>query len=524
MAETIAATRQGEITDARASAARIILVIGALLGGLADLALRNAPGGLGWSIWVVGLALAALVVARRRGLGVTREQAAWLGVAIACAAAFAWRDAEELRVMNVFGTLVAIAMFAMVSTGLPVASILVARLRDVVAAGVYAVRDIVAGTPMLLVSDAELHRVPAVRGTAKWTVVRALLLTAPLVLVFTVLLSRADPVFASMFELPRIDVERIFEHVFLIGAFAWWSAGWLRGALLGVAQRWALPDRLPLRLGLGEITTSLGAVIVLFAIFVALQLRWMFGGADVVLATTGLTVAEYARRGFFELVAVAALVLPLILSTRALVVEAPVVRRHRVLSLVLLALLAAIVASALLRMRLYVGHFGLTTDRLYATAVMIWLVVVFVALAHSMARGGTRPIAPKLVLQGFVTLFALVAINPDRLVARVNLERGAAEREVDYVYLARLSGDAVPTVVTALRTAAPSWSACSAADSLETRWKRRENTAWNLGARRGRAYALEGLSPTDVQRLCSGAPAPVTDPRSVGGRTTMPAR
>ena len=504
MAVETAGETRADRTSRRTAAARRILVEGVLLGVLADAALRNAGDGLGLTLWVGALALAAVNVARSRGLRVSREQVAWLGVALACAAAFAWRDADELRPANVLGTVVALAMFSMSAAGLPAASMLSARLRDVVTAGVYAVRDIVAGAPVLVAREAELQALPAVRGGASWTVLRAVLLTAPLVLVFTVLLSRADPVFASVFELPEIDAERLLSHVVLAGAFAWWSAGWIRGALLGSARRAALPERLPLRLGLVEVATSLGAVITLFTIFVALQLRWLFGGADVVLATTGLTLAEYARRGFFELVAVAALVLPLILGTRAAIEETSVIRWHRQLSLALIVLLVAIMASALMRMRLYVAFFGLTTDRLYATAFMAWLGMVFGAMALTVLRGWSRPFAAMTVLSGFLTLFTLNAINPDLLVARENLGRSPGARGIDYVYLARLSGDATPAVVRALHAAAPSVESCRAARSLRVRWARRQELSWNLGGRRGRKAVVDNLSPTEVLRLCAG--------------------
>ena len=324
---------QGEIQQVseRTRTARAILFEAALLGVLADGALRNAGDGLGWTLWIVVFALAVLNIARRRELPITREQIAWLSAAVACAAVYSWRDAEQLRAFNLLGTLVAVTMYAMSANGLPAPSVLVARLRDVIAAGVFSFRDVIAGAPMLVAREAEPLSLPVVRGAASWTAVRVLLLTVPLVLVFTVLLSRADPVFASVFALPQINAEVVFQHVFLTGAFAWWSAGFIRGALLGTSHRFALPERLPVRLGLVEITTSLGAVIALFAIFVGLQLRWLFGGAEIVLATTGLTVAEYARRGFFELVAVAALVLPLILVTRAVIEYEKVVRRHRAL-------------------------------------------------------------------------------------------------------------------------------------------------------------------------------------------------
>ncbi|HZI29173.1 MAG TPA: DUF4173 domain-containing protein [Gemmatimonadaceae bacterium] len=500
------------VTSERARVARATLTEAALLGLLADGALRNAPGGLGWTIWVFGLAFAALNIARRRDISLTREQIAWLAVAIACAAAFAWHDAEELQALNVFGTLVALAMFSMAAAGLPAASILVARVRDVLAAGVYTVRDIVFGAPMLVASDADLLALPAFRGGSSWTALRALLITTPLVLVFVLLLSRADPVFASVFRLPEIDAERVIEHVVLIGAFTWWSAGYIRGALLGVSRRPALPERMPVRLGLAEITTSFGAVIALFALFVVLQLRWLFGGADVVLATTGLTVAEYARRGFFELVAVTALVLPLILTTRAFIEDENVVRRHRHLSIALIVLVLAIMASAMLRMRLYVGFFGLSTDRLYATAVMVWLGLVSLALARTVLRGWSRPFAAMTMVSAFVTLFALNAINPDQLVARVNLSRSTTEHGIDYVYLARLSGDATPMVVRALKSAPPSTTSCAATKSLRAKWPGREDASWNLGGRRGREAVARNLSAADEQRLCAGVPEATVAP------------
>jgi hypothetical protein len=492
-----------QITGARTRTARTILVEAALLGVLADGALRNAPDGLGWTLWVVALALAALTVARRRELSVTGEQIAWLSTAVLCAAAFAWRDAEELRVGNVFGTLVALAMYSMSAAGMPATSIFIARIRDVITAGVYTVRDIVVGAVMLIVQDADLLTLPAVRGGKSWAALRAVLLTAPVALVFVLLLSRADPVFASLFKLPVINAEVLVEHVVLIGAFTWWSAGFVRGALLGTSRRPALPDQLPVRLGQTEITASLGTVIALFAVFVALQVRWLFGGADVVLATTGLTVAEYARRGFFELVAVAALVLPLILGSRAVIEDDNVIRRHRQLSLVLIALLGAIMVSAMLRMQLYVNYFGLTTDRLYASALMVWLAMIALAMARTVFRGWARPFAAMTMFSGFATLLALNVINPEQLVARVNIGRASSERSVDYSYLARLHGDAMPAVVTSLNAAAPSAESCAAARSLRERWVNR-GTSWNFGGWQGRKVVIEKLTPAEEQRLCAG--------------------
>ena len=60
-------------------------------------------------------------------------------------------------------------------------------------------------------------------------------------------------------------------------------------------------------LGIVELGIVLGLLDVLFLAFVLVQFRYLFGGAELVQVSATLTYAEYARRGFFELVAVAAL-------------------------------------------------------------------------------------------------------------------------------------------------------------------------------------------------------------------------
>ena len=54
----------------------------------------------------------------------------------------------------------------------------------------------------------------------------------------------------------------------------------------------------------------------LFAAFVVAQLGWFFGGEQFLRAATGLTAAQYARGGFFQMLWVVALVVPVLVVTR----------------------------------------------------------------------------------------------------------------------------------------------------------------------------------------------------------------
>ena len=131
-------------------------------------------------------------------------------------------------------------------------------------------------------------------------------------------LVQADAVFDKIIkDTFYMDFPTLISHLFLIAFFAWVTAGYFRGVL----YEWDVPVSVGMPsktfgIGIIEIGTVLGAIDLLFLSFVIVQFRYLFGGHALVQATTGLTYAEYARRGFFELVAVAALVLPLLLGLR----------------------------------------------------------------------------------------------------------------------------------------------------------------------------------------------------------------
>ena len=67
-------------------------------------------------------------------------------------------------------------------------------------------------------------------------------------------------------------------------------------------------------LGIIETSVVLGLLNLLFLSFVVVQVPYLFGGMELVQNTPDFKLAEYARRGFGELVAVTALVLPILLA------------------------------------------------------------------------------------------------------------------------------------------------------------------------------------------------------------------
>lgn len=177
----------------------------------------------------------------------------------------------------------------------------------------------------------------------------------------------------------------------------------------------------------------LGGVLTLFVVFLALQARYL-GGGDAALARFGLTYAEYARRGFGELVVVAVLSLGLLIALDAFTERsAPgyfVGMGAGMLGAVLLML-----ASAAYRLALYVRAFGWTTTRFLVAVFMAWLAVVLFAAARTWLQPARRLWPRVLLLPFFGFALSLVVFNPSMWVPRLNLQRAASPADFDLGYV-----------------------------------------------------------------------------------------
>lgn len=204
-------------------------------------------------------------------------------------------------------------------------------------------------------------------------------------------------------------------------------------------------------LGTIEVGVILGLINLLFLSFVIVQVPYLFGGMDLVQNTPDFKLAEYARRGFGELVAVSALVLPLLLASHWLVrkVSAFTSTLFRVLAAIQIALLFVIMASAGQRLLLLTGNlgYGLTTTRLYPFVLMIWLAIVFVWFGATVLRGARSAFAWGALWAAFLVLGATHVLNPDEFIVKTNIALMHEGREFDAAYNAELSDDALPTLM-----------------------------------------------------------------------------
>jgi hypothetical protein len=442
---------------ARATA-RTILTTAVLLGISGDALLREGPVGLAFGVWIGTVALAAVSALRSAERTVSRETGAWLVAAVLFSFAFAWRNSDALLFLDFCAVAGCLGMAALASHD-PRAALFARRLRETVVGAVAIVRGVLVGVLPLAFRDAFPREDAArVRGRAM-PMLRAGLISCALLVVFGALLRDADPIFASLIRLPDIPVDVVVSHLFLTGFFAWIVGGWSRTVALERAHPGHTASEPYVQLGMLDVTAALGTLNVLFGAFVLTQLGWFFGGEAFLRARTGLTVATYARQGFFQLAWVALLVVPVLLATRAsLRPDQALARRHTLLSLPIIALLGAIIVSATLRMKMYVHFYGLTTDRLYTLVFMAWLSIVLVWLALTVLREWGQPFVAGVAISGLAVLAVLNVADPDAFVARVNVERAAqlpsgSQPSLDLIHLAGLSGRAVGYATNAILAA-----------------------------------------------------------------------
>ncbi len=421
------------------------------LGLLGDGLLRATPWGVNALIWVAALISSAAVLVRLGGPGL-KDGEWWLTPLVVLFASFvAWRAAPMLVFLNVSTVLVALSLAA---TRARQGSLKLSGVSEYVLGGLYTGLCAVAGPVPAALKDVEWRQVAHGRWRSALAVTRGLLIATPLLLIFGSLFVAADAVFEglvrSVFD---FSLDEIFGHILLAGFLAWISAGLLRLVLLGSEPSWTSAGR-PERLSLGavEVGIALGLLNVLFLAFVVVQVGYLFGGLGEISASE-LTYSEYARRGFFELTTVTALVLPLLLLTHWIFRSGN--RAHerlfKVLAGSLLTLLLIITASAFYRMWLYLQEFGLTELRFYTTAFMIWLAIVLSWFAMTMLlRDRHNRFAYGALLSGFAAVILLNVVNPDAVIARTNLSRMENGARFDPYYLTTLSADAAPVLVGAL--------------------------------------------------------------------------
>jgi hypothetical protein len=435
----------------------------------------NKASGPSWALWCIVPVLAACETAwlydARPGINWAMATVSFVAGVLIC-----WARAGKSLRLNVLVPLLLACFISGASAVtadpgnemLVAAAVLFALGSAVVAAGTYfdrtdgPLRRVVAAPyAIVLVASETRGRFDqtwgVVRGGEAVGAIRGIALAVPVTVVLALLLSEADPTFATARDL---IVNALQDRSILPrGLFFLVLSACMVGAFgIALQAKSARPPRsiariMPARQVFGdtERLIVLGSVATLFALFLVLQVSYLFGdpGGH---SGSGVSYADAVHRGFAELNVASTVCGVLLFTLRRHAASQQPGRWLRALELIVTVQAQILLWSAFYRVSLYEGAYGFTRLRLY---VQVYAVVAFIALIFLVIELDGPPVLDRFVRRVMVVaalvLGALIWGNSDAWIAHANLLRYARTGRIDVEYLTRgLGPDAVPELAGSL--------------------------------------------------------------------------
>ena len=385
--------------------------------------------GVGVTIFAACFYTTALLYMRKQKISPPKSSYGWLGLSMVSALYFALFSNGVLKFFNLF--------FCMIVTVYWIAAACGSRLEP--SLGRFVVPDLLD----------QLFRIPfsnftcgpkILRGAAgksrrsknALAAVLGILVAIPLVMVVGTLLTRADQTFARMVQEMTVEFgERLLEFLLrllpaaLVGCYFFGMFyGNLQKRFVAVRGKEDVEKAREKRRKLppAMTVTVLALLTGVYLLFFGAQAATLFS-AFAGVRPEGLTYAEYARQGFFELCGVAMINLAVLGGVRLFTVkkgETPV-RPLVVFSVLLSAETLLLIVTALSKMVLYIQQYGLTLLRVYTSWFMVLLFIVFAIVIVAQFRRVN--LAKALVLAFSICFLLLCYSNVDGLIARYNIGR-----------------------------------------------------------------------------------------------------
>lgn len=196
--------------------------------------------------------------------------------------------------------------------------------------------------------------------------------------------------------------------------------------------------------------TILSVINSVYLVFIIIQFAYMFGSLNNALPSD-FTYAEYARRGFFELLMVTLINFSLLLSSIRFTRKDGnlVARTVQILHSLLILCTVVILLSAYFRMSLYEAAYGYTYLRVLTHSFMTYLCVLFVIAFYKVWNERISLLKPYIIVS-ILAYMILNFVNIDVIIAKNNIDRYVETGKLDPQYLRNLSYDSIPEVVNLL--------------------------------------------------------------------------
>ncbi|MGN1443226.1 MAG: DUF4153 domain-containing protein, partial [Acutalibacteraceae bacterium] len=177
-------------------------------------------------------------------------------------------------------------------------------------------------------------------------------------------------------------------------------------------------------LSVSIINGFLGAVSAVYVVYLFSQLTYFFGAfGGTIPASVRMSVAEYSRRGFFEMSAVAAINLGLIFLAVLLAkrTDGKIAKSVKGISLFLCVFTELLIITAMSKMALYISRYGLTRKRIFVTAAILVLFVTFICVMIRLFKKNFPYM--KIVFAVFLLVYSFLSVvNVNAVIANYNVD------------------------------------------------------------------------------------------------------
>ncbi|KNY29343.1 DUF4153 domain-containing protein [Pseudobacteroides cellulosolvens] len=303
------------------------------------------------------------------------------------------------------------------------------------------------GKPFVIISKIPLFNTHKNKNIVK--ILAGLVISLPVILIVIPLLASADKVFQHYLNnLPNLftglRIDEIISRIIFIAllSLASFSYIWSLHNKKSKEQiencdknkdQWKILDPV-------IVSTILVCVNLIYAVFVTIQFTYLLGGTK----PLGFSFSEYARRGFFELVAVS------LINFSILLLNINFTRNSgknshltvKVLNTFLIICTLIMLYSAHYRMWLYEDAYGYTYLRVFTHSFMVFIFILLIVSAIKVWN--TKLLLFKYyVIIGLISYMAINFINVDNIIASKNIDRLKDGKALDVAYFNNLSYDAV---------------------------------------------------------------------------------
>ena len=432
----------------------LIIALSLILGLSTDYLFYGKPFGISFFVFTLGFIAFSIILAKKFGKRLNKNQIFLLLAILLLAAGVFLRSAPFLVFFNTIGALYLILLFFNLFLDKDLLNF--NFFKYLICPFSFLARAFSKSARFIEKFEGSIQLGKGFQNPALKSALKGVIIAIPVLVVFISLFYSADLIVQKYIDsIWNINIDpAITIRTLLVLIFSYFFIGIFASAFSNKKPDFSpVPKRAEFKpLGWIESTVVLGSTEILFLFFIIIQSVYLFGGKTYVWGISEyITYSEYARKGFYELLAVAIFSLFLIYALEKLTKRETLKQKNlfKILNVVLVLEISVIMFSTFKRLSLYVDGYGLTFSRFFSFVFLFWLFSVFLLFLYCKIYSEKRKTKFLFSLFWLTILFwlGINLLNPDAFIAKKNIERLAQGKKLDAYYLNFLSNDAAPEIV-----------------------------------------------------------------------------